>query len=171
VIATSYSAPHCAHWNSPKKRSFQASPILKLCAAGNMLQGTIDAFGDRILSSAEEIGRCYSRFREQVLRIRKGNASHHWNVRKREIIPAQHSAMFLYQIWDTMLREVSMTFAIHAWKDDQSIVTVRIGPAVAVDKARVLERSGWKVHVTDSTGHRFDPSDFDYLSSFARETA
>ena len=79
--------------------------------------------------------------------------------------------MFLYQIWDIVLREVSMTFAIHAWKDDQSIVTVRISPAVAVDKARVLERSGWKVHVTDSTGHRFDPSDFDYLSSFARETA
>src|SRR5712672_3191177 len=56
------------------------------------------------------------------------------------------------------VREVSMTFAIHAWKDDQSIVTVRIGPAVAVDKARVLERSGWKVHVTDSTGRRFGPS-------------
>jgi hypothetical protein len=37
-----------------------------------LLQGTIAAFGDRILSSAEEIGRCYSRFREQALRIRKG---------------------------------------------------------------------------------------------------
>jgi hypothetical protein len=78
--------------------------------------------------------------------------------------------MFLYRIWVTVFREVSMTFAIHARKDDQSVVTVRIGPAVAVDKARVLERAGWKVHVTDSTGHRFDPSDFDYLSSFARET-
>ena len=101
-----------------------------------------------------------------------GDASQHENVRKREMAPAQHSAMFLYRIWDTVLREVSMTFAIHAWKEDQSIVTVRIGPAVAVDKARVLERAGWKVHVTDSTGHRFDPSDFDYLSSsFARETA
>jgi hypothetical protein len=42
-----------------------------------MLQGTIAAFGDRILSSAEEIGRCYSRFREQALRIRKGNDTHH----------------------------------------------------------------------------------------------
>jgi hypothetical protein len=37
-----------------------------------MLQGTIAAFGDPILSSAEEIGRRYSRFREQALRIRKG---------------------------------------------------------------------------------------------------
>jgi hypothetical protein len=39
-----------------------------------------------------------------------------------------------------------MTFTIHAWKNDQSIVTVRISPAVAVDKARAMERSGWKVH-------------------------
>jgi hypothetical protein len=58
-----------------------------------------------------------------------------------------------------------MTFAIHASKDGQSVVTIRIRPAVAVDKARVMERSGWQVHVTDSAGHQFDPSDFDRLSS------
>jgi hypothetical protein len=50
-------------------------------------------------------------------------------------------------------------------------VTVRISPAVAVDKARVLESLGWQVHVTDSAGHQFDPSDFDRLSSLADETA
>jgi hypothetical protein len=110
--------------------------------------------------------RCF-RFGRSIPR----NALQHENVRKREMAPVHHFAMYIYRIWDTVLREVSMTFAIHAWKDDQSIVTVRIGPAVAVDKARVLERSGWQVYVTDSTGHRFDPSDFDYLSSFARETA
>ena len=66
---------------------------------------------------------------------------------------------------------MTFTFTIHAWKNDQSIVTVRISPAVAVDKVRALKRSGWKVHVTDSAGHRFGPSDFDHLSSFASETA
>jgi hypothetical protein len=42
-----------------------------------------------------------------------------------------------------------MTFAIHASKDGQSVMTVRISPAVAVDRARVLESLGWRVHVTD----------------------
>ena len=47
-----------------------------------------------------------------------------------------------------------MTYTIHASKNDQSSVTVRINPATAVDKARVLELLGWQVHVTDSSGHR-----------------
>jgi hypothetical protein len=50
-------------------------------------------------------------------------------------------------------------------------VTVRINPAVAVDKARVLEGFDWQVHVTDCAGHQFDPSDFDRLSSLADEMA
>ena len=64
-----------------------------------------------------------------------------------------------------------MTFIIHASKNGQSVVTVRISPAVAVDKARVLESLGWQRHVTDSAGHQFDPSDFDRLSALADETA
>jgi len=64
-----------------------------------------------------------------------------------------------------------MTFAIHASKNGQSVVTIRISPAVAVDKARMLERSGWRVHITDSAGHQYDPSDFTRLSSLPRETA
>jgi hypothetical protein len=63
----------------------------------------------------------------------------------------------------------AMTFTIHASKNGQSVTTVRIIPAVAVDKARVLEGLGWQVHVTDSAGHQFDPSDFDRLSSLADE--
>jgi hypothetical protein len=66
--------------------------------------------------------------------------------------------------------EDAMTFTIHASKNGQSVMTVRIGPAVAVDRARVLESLGWRVHVTDSVGHRFDPSEFDRLSSLADET-
>jgi hypothetical protein len=67
--------------------------------------------------------------------------------------------------------EDAMTFTIHASKNDQASVTVRINPATAVDKARVLDLLGWQVHVTDSSGHLFTPLDFDRLSSFASETA
>jgi hypothetical protein len=49
--------------------------------------------------------------------------------------------------------EDAMTFTIHASKNGQCVVTVRISSAVAVDKARVLEGLGWQVHVTDSAGH------------------
>ena len=62
-----------------------------------------------------------------------------------------------------------MTYAIHASRDGQSVVTIRLSPTVAVDKARMLERLGWQVHVTDSVGHQFDPRDFDQLSSLSRE--
>jgi predicted esterase len=54
-----------------------------------------------------------------------------------------------------------MTYAIHASREGESVVTIRISPAVAIDKARTLQASGWQVHVTDSTGHQIDPRDFD----------
>ena len=65
-----------------------------------------------------------------------------------------------------------MTFAIHASKNGQSVVTVRIRPDATVDKARLLERFGWKVHITDSAGHRFGVSDFDrFFGSIERSGA
>ncbi len=67
--------------------------------------------------------------------------------------------------------EDAMTFTIHASKNGQQIVTVRISPAVAVDKARVLEGLGWQAHITDSVGHQFEPADFDRLSSLADQPA
>ena len=67
--------------------------------------------------------------------------------------------------------EGAMTYAIHASRDGRSVVTIRIIPAVAVDKARALERLGWQVHITDSAGHQFDPVDFDWLSSLSSEAA
>jgi hypothetical protein len=67
--------------------------------------------------------------------------------------------------------EDAMTFTIHASKNGQSVVTVRITPVVAVEKARVLESLGWQVHITGPAGHRFDPLDFDRLSSLADEVA
>ena len=56
-----------------------------------------------------------------------------------------------------------MTFAIHASRNDHRIVTIRISPVVAVDKARLLQSLGWRVHITDSAGHQFSPSEFHQL--------
>ena len=63
-----------------------------------------------------------------------------------------------------------MTFAIHAWKDAQSVITIRISPDAAVDKARLLESVGWQVHITDSAGHQFDVSEFDRFLWINRAT-
>ena len=59
--------------------------------------------------------------------------------------------------------EDAMTYAIHASRNGQSVVTVRINPIAAVDKARLLERLDWRVHITNSAGHQFDSIDFDRL--------
>jgi hypothetical protein len=64
-----------------------------------------------------------------------------------------------------------MTFTIHASKNGQSVVTVRISPDATVDKARLLERFGWQVHITDSAGRQFGLSDFDRFLWINRETA
>ena len=54
-----------------------------------------------------------------------------------------------------------MTFAIHGSKNGERIVTVRIRPDAAVDKARLLVSFGWQVHITDAAGQQFDMSEFD----------
>ena len=69
-----------------------------------------------------------------------------------------------------VVRQGVMTFAIHASKNGQSVVTVRISPIAAVDKASLLQGLGWQVHITDSAGHQFDPSDFERLIAINRET-
>ncbi len=63
-----------------------------------------------------------------------------------------------------------MTYAIHASENGQGVVTIRINPVAAVDKARLLERLGWQVHITDSAGHQFDPRDFARLLLIERVT-
>ena len=64
-----------------------------------------------------------------------------------------------------------MTYAIHASRNGQSVVTIRISPIAAVDKARLLERLDWQVHITDSAGRQFDPLDFDRLLLIDRARA
>ena len=56
--------------------------------------------------------------------------------------------------------EDAMTYAIHASRNGQSVVTVRISPDATADKARLLESSGWQVHITDSVGRQFGVSEF-----------
>jgi hypothetical protein len=64
-----------------------------------------------------------------------------------------------------------MTYTIHASRDGQCVVTIRISPVAAVHKARLLERLGWRVHIVNSAGHQFGPSDFYLLLMVDRETA
>ena len=64
-----------------------------------------------------------------------------------------------------------MTYTINASRNGQSVVTVRISPEAAVDKASLLESLGWQVHITDSAGCLFGVSDFYQLLWRNRETA
>jgi len=64
-----------------------------------------------------------------------------------------------------------MTYAIHASRNGQSVVTMRISPIAAVDKARLLECLDWQVHITDSAGHQFGSLDFDRLLLIDRAKA
>lgn len=63
----------------------------------------------------------------------------------------------------------AMTFAIHGSKNGERVVTIRIRPDAAVDKARLLVSFGWQVHITDATGQQFDVSEFDqFLGSIGK---
>jgi len=64
-----------------------------------------------------------------------------------------------------------MTFAIHASKSGQSVVTVRIRADATVDKARLLESLGWQVRIKDAAGHQFGLADFERLLLIDRETS
>jgi len=55
---------------------------------------------------------------------------------KFEIVRVVSCARFGTRDRGSSFGEDAMTFTIHASRNDQSVVTVRISPAVAVDKAR-----------------------------------
>lgn len=59
-------------------------------------------------------------------------------------------------------------FTIHATRNDQSIVTHRIIPDVAVAQARTLKAAGWRVRILGASGRQYEPSEFDQLLTFAR---
>lgn len=59
-------------------------------------------------------------------------------------------------------------FTIHATRDDQSRVTHRIIPDVAVAQARTLNDAGWRVSISGLGGRHFSPSEFHQLLTYKR---
>jgi hypothetical protein len=59
-------------------------------------------------------------------------------------------------------------FTIHATRNDQSLVTHRIIPDVAVAQARSLNDAGWRVRISGLGGRQFAPSEFHQLLNFDR---
>ena len=59
-------------------------------------------------------------------------------------------------------------YTIHATRNDQTILTHRIIPDVAVAQARTLKAAGWRVRISTSAGRQFAPSEFDQLLTFDR---
>jgi hypothetical protein len=59
-------------------------------------------------------------------------------------------------------------FTIHATRNDQSIVTHRIIPDVAVAQARTLGAAGWRVRISGAGGRQYAPAEFDQLLGFER---
>lgn len=59
-------------------------------------------------------------------------------------------------------------FTIHATRNDQSMITHRIIPDVAVAQARVLNDAGWRVRISGLGGRQFAPSEFHQLLTFDR---
>ena len=55
---------------------------------------------------------------------------------------------------------------VHASKDRKSTRTLYLRPAIAVAKARILFKAGWRVHVVDADGRMFHPEQFDELLRF-----
>ena len=54
-------------------------------------------------------------------------------------------------------RSEMTAFTIQASKNGQTITTVRIRPAVCVEKAKTLLQEGWQVHITNPQGINMAP--------------
>ena len=59
-------------------------------------------------------------------------------------------------------------FTVHASKNGEVSETRRSSPTVTVAKARGLYKSGWQVHIADSAGRQYAPSEFDEILRFDR---
>jgi hypothetical protein len=58
-----------------------------------------------------------------------------------------------------------VTFTIHASKIGANVRTERPGPALAVDKARLMMAAGWMTHIVDPEGRVYEPERYDLLLS------
>jgi hypothetical protein len=55
-------------------------------------------------------------------------------------------------------------FTIYASKDGNLIETQDASPTLTVAKANSLHKTGWDVHITDSSGRRYGPTRFSEVS-------
>jgi hypothetical protein len=57
-------------------------------------------------------------------------------------------------------------FTISSSKDGESSELQLTSPTLTVAKARMLFKSGWRVHITNAAGRKFAPSEFDEVLKF-----
>jgi hypothetical protein len=57
-------------------------------------------------------------------------------------------------------------FTISSSKDGETSEVQLSSPTLAVAKARMLFKSGWRVHITNAAGRQFAPSEFDDVLKF-----
>jgi hypothetical protein len=57
-------------------------------------------------------------------------------------------------------------FTISSSKDGASNELQLSSPTLTVAKARMLFKSGWRVHITNAAGRQFAPSEFDEVLKF-----
>ncbi len=57
-------------------------------------------------------------------------------------------------------------FTISSSKNGESSEVQLTSPTLTVAKARMLFKSGWRVHVTNAAGRHFAPSEFDDILKF-----
>jgi hypothetical protein len=59
-------------------------------------------------------------------------------------------------------------FTVHASRNGEINEVQQDSPTLTVAKARGLFKTGWKVHIADSAGRRYAPSEFDEILRFDR---
>jgi hypothetical protein len=59
-------------------------------------------------------------------------------------------------------------FTVHASRNGETNEVAQDSPTLTVAKARGLFKTGWKVHIADSAGRRYAPSEFDEILRFDR---
>jgi hypothetical protein len=59
-------------------------------------------------------------------------------------------------------------FTVHASKNGEINEHQQNSPTLTVAKARGLFKTGWQVHIADSAGRQYAPSEFDEILKFDR---
>ena len=64
------------------------------------------------------------------------------------------------------VRPAKVGFTISSSKNGESNETQLTSPTLTVARARMLFKSGWRVHITNAAGRQFAPSEFDDVLKF-----